>query len=473
MRSFRHLGLTCLPVAVALAVCIIGCHSGGQTDVASAVSTQAAPVPSQAGLLGDLNGSGTPDVADAIGILRIVVGLDANNPLADCDGNGTVGVADAILLLRCVVGLDEWPIGGGATTIGPEGGTVTSNDGNVRLDVPAGALQTETGITVSAQSTYPADDGVVPGTCYEFGPDGTQFSQPSQLTIEYDEASLPTGTTEDDLQIHRASGSAWDLVPDSTVDAEANTVSAPIGGFSTYGIVGGRGTPVLGDTMVGLDGQTLVWVPTGSFMMGGTSCDHEKPIHEVTVYGFWMGRCEVTNAQYQAFCTATGRPFPAGSNQGDDHPVVSVSWDDAKAYCERYGYALPTEAQWEYGARGPDSSAYPWGDTWDLNRCCNYDNKGPAGRTYPVGSFPTGASWCGALDMAGNVWEWCADWYSATYYQVSPDLNPPGPETGACRVVRGGAWNYYYYYCRTFTRDAYYPTGTFNYYGFRVSRGSI
>jgi len=186
--------------------------------------------------------------------------------------------------------------------------------------------------------------------------------------------------------------------------------------------------------------------------------------------GFWIGQCEVTNAQYRAFCDATGRAFPWGSNQGDDHPVVYVSWDDGQAYCDHYGYVLPTEAQWEYAAAGPDAREYPWGDLWDQQKCCNYYNRGPGGRTFPVGSFPAGASWCGASDMAGNVWEWCADWYSATYYQVSPELNPPGPESGSCRVLRGGCWNSGHLdACRSAYRIYDVPSLTSNLIGFRVA----
>ncbi len=324
-----------------IAVCLTGCHGSGTPPVAAASHVDT----TQAGLRGDLNGSGTPDVADAIGILRIVVGLDAANALADCDGNGTVGVADAIVLLRCVVGLDDWPIGGG---------------------------------------TDPFDE------------------------------------------------------------------------------------------MIGPDGQTLVWVPAGSFMMGSNKYSNEQPIHQVTLDGFWIGQCEVTNDQYQAFCDATGRTFPSGSTEGDDHPVVYVSWYDAEAYCDHYGYALPTEAQWEYAARGPGVPVYPWGDTWDQNKCCNWDNKGPAGRTYPVGSFPTGASWCGALDMAGNVWEWCADWYAGGYYSVSPELNPRGPESGSNRVLRGGSWDdRSLNYCRATSRLYNSPSLTYYNYGFRVSRSRL
>ena len=199
--------------------------------------------------------------------------------------------------------------------------------------------------------------------------------------------------------------------------------------------------PGPGERMIGPDGQTLVWVPGGSFMMGSEDGpDDEQPIHRVTLDGFWIGRCEVTNEQYRAFCNATGREFPASSNQGDDHPVGAVNWHDAQAYCAFYGYTLPTEAQWEYAARGPAVPTYPWGDAWDAQKCCNWENLGPGDRTFPVGSFPAGASWCGALDMAGKLWEWCADWYSEAYYQVSPELNPAGPESGESRVLRGDSW---------------------------------
>ncbi len=340
--------LCALALMVVVVSSIVGCGGEGNSSLARSASAEDAVSVSQAGLRGDLNGSGTPDVADAIGILRIVVGLDANNPLADCDGNGTVGVADAIMLLRCVVGLDDWPIDG-----------------------------------------------------------------------------------ED---------------------------------------------PVLGDEMTGPDGQTLVWVPAGSFMMGSENewaGVDERPVHRVTLDGFWIGQCEVTNAQYQAFCDATGRAFPSGSDQGDDHPVVGVSWYDAKEYCDHYGYALPTEAQWEYAARGPAAPGYPWGDTWHELWCCNWYNKGPGGETFPVGSFPAGASWWGALDMAGNVWEWCADRYSSSYYQISPELNPPGPESGTYWVLRGGAWGSDDGFCRAGYRNCDYPSFTFDYLGFRVSRSRL
>lgn len=224
-----------------------------------------------------------------------------------------------------------------------------------------------------------------------------------------------------------------------------------------------------GDQEIGPDGQTLVPVPGGSFRMGGSADDNECPIHSVTLDGFWIGQCEVTNAQYRAFCNATGRAFPAGSTQGDDHPVVCVTWHDAQAYCAHYGYTLPTEAQWEYAARGPAAPTYPWGAAWDPQKCCNWDNKGPAGSTFAVGSFPAGESWCGALDMAGNVYEWCADWFSGDYYATSPELNPTGPETGTYRILRGGSWYSFNSYCRAATRTYHSPSVTFDDCGFRVS----
>ena len=198
----------------------------------------------------------------------------------------------------------------------------------------------------------------------------------------------------------------------------------------------------VGEEIVGTDGGVYVWVPSGSFMMGTEDGDdNEKPIHRVELGGFWLGKHEVTNAQYRAFCHATGREFPANSDQAQNYPVAWVSWDDARSYCDHYGLALPTEAQWEYAAAGPESSRYPWGDEWDSASVCYRENKGPGGTTFAVGSFPDGASWCGALDMAGNVWEWCADWYNADYYAKSPVENPPGPSSGDHWVLRGGSWS--------------------------------
>jgi iron(II)-dependent oxidoreductase len=229
--------------------------------------------------------------------------------------------------------------------------------------------------------------------------------------------------------------------------------------------------PQAGDTYTNpVDGATMVWVPRGTFPMGSlpvfdSPVDFqfagERPLHDVTLRGFWVQKYEVTVAQYRAFCASTNRPLPlAPYNQGswagktgwDDptmqqHPIFHVTWDDAHDYAAWAGLCLPTEAQWEYVARGTEGRNYPWGglairenpsDGWDSTRCPNWRNPlCTYTTTWTVGSFPAGASWCGALDMAGNVAEYCADWYGWTYYGVSPALNPVGPATGNYRIIRG------------------------------------
>ncbi len=467
-------GVRLLPstLAVALVVVFGGCHGGERERAVDPGCAVGHVSLSQSGLRGDLNGNGTPDVSDAIGILRIVVGLDDADPLADCDGDGSVGVADAIMVLRCVVGLDEWPIGGGSTTIGPGGGTVTTVDGNARLDVPPGALPNATNITISPQPDYPVAAGVVPGTCFDFGPDGTAFSQPAQVTIAYDASALPAGKNERDLAIHRVVAGGWELVAGSVVDSDAGAVSAPVSGFSAYGLLAGGVAAAFDETM-GPDGQVLVWVPAGSFMMGSDRFQSARPVHKVTLDGFWIGQCEVTHERYAAFLNAV-RPgdeatlnrwisrdaegvtwerywdevqgchkpiYPVTAAPGyEQYPAILVTWEGAAVFCDHYGYALPTEAQWEYAARGPDGRRWVWGNLWDAAKCCNINNKGPDGKTFAIGNFPAGASWCGALDMAGNIFEWCADWYAEDYYAVSPEFNPQGPVTGTSRVRRGGSY---------------------------------
>jgi len=287
-------------------------------------------------------------------------------------------------------------------------------------------------------------------------------------------------------------GDGWELVADSAVDTVAKTVSAPVSGFSTYGVLADGGTEPF-DEMVGPDGQTFVWVPAGSFMMGSEDGrDNELPVHQVSLSGFWIGKCEVTNDQYVTFLnevqpanvndwlgigdTACGIEYVAGTYQSKSqlgpHPVTYVNWYGAQAYCEHYLYALPTEAQWEYAAAGPDARTYPWGNVWAPEKCCNGVNRGPFGNTYPVGSFPTGASWCGALDMAGNAREWCADWYSRTYYGVSPELNPAGPDDGLYKVLRGGSWHDDHpSNLRCAVRIDYAPAAPYYNHGFRCARG--
>jgi formylglycine-generating enzyme required for sulfatase activity len=260
--------------------------------------------------------------------------------------------------------------------------------------------------------------------------------------------------------------------------------------------------PVPVDTQIrSADGMVMVYVPAGEFEMGNQgiqwiwngSLRHgdqglqvfadETPQHTVYLDAFWIDQTEVTVAMFRTFVEATGyettaeregwgapwregppeeewphiagadwrHPHGPESRAEDGHPVVQVSWDDAAAYCEWAGGQLPTEAQWEKAARGTDGRLWPWGDTYDGTRGSFCEARCPIEHyrkdrhddgyalTAPVGSFPSGASPYGALDMAGNVWEWVADWYGESYYSDSPTENPTGPR-GNERTQRGGAW---------------------------------
>jgi formylglycine-generating enzyme required for sulfatase activity len=194
-----------------------------------------------------------------------------------------------------------------------------------------------------------------------------------------------------------------------------------------------------------------VEVPAGTFLMGSEAgAADERPVHYVAGSAFAMDRYEVTNARYAA-CVAAGAcsapaltsSFTRSSYYGDatfaDHPVIHVSWHQAVAFCAWAGGRLPSEAEWERAARGTaDARTYPWGD--DAPDCSKANFANCVGDTDRVGRRPAGQSPYGAFDMAGNVWEWTADWYDAGFYGRSPDLDPVGPEDGHLKVMRGGCW---------------------------------
>ena len=194
--------------------------------------------------------------------------------------------------------------------------------------------------------------------------------------------------------------------------------------------------------------MAMVFVPAGAFRMGSGEADpdaevDEKPQHDVVLDAFWIDRTEVTNAMYArcvqaGACTAPMHSSRYGLATHAGHPVTGVTWFQAQEYCAWAGRRLPTEAEWEKAARGPDGRLFPWGDGAPGSSLLNFD--GQVGDTTTVGSYPAGASPYGVLDMAGNVWEWTADWYARDYYADSPQANPPGPASGNLRVLRGGAW---------------------------------
>ncbi len=238
------------------------------------------------------------------------------------------------------------------------------------------------------------------------------------------------------------------------------------------------------------DNAEMVLIPAGKFQMGTSikqlatllksnpSSKREWYISELTdkkvdIDAFYMYKNEVTVAQYRKFCDDTHRSMPTEPpwKWQDNHPIVNVNWNDAKAYADWAGATLPTEAQWEKAARGTDGRAFPWGSKWDTTKCCNPIGKeNPEKSTSQVGSYPAGASPYGVMDMAGNVWEWCADWYDEGYYKISPLKNPTGPVSGSFRVLRGGSWRSDNpRYLRAIDRGYCGPVLKISYIGFRCA----
>jgi len=215
----------------------------------------------------------------------------------------------------------------------------------------------------------------------------------------------------------------------------------------------------------------MVKVPAGEFTMGSNSgSKDEKPVHRVYLDEFHMDKYEVTNEQYNQ-CVSAGTCSSNKKFNGftdPRQPVVGVNWSQADTYCKWAKKRLPTEAEWEKTARGTDGRTYPWGEGIDCSKA-NYSKCGHE-KTKPVGLYPSGASSYGAMDMAGNVWEWCSDWYDKKYYRNSPNRNPKGPSSGSYRVLRGGGWGYAPFNLRASLRGRYYPSVGGNYIGFRCVR---
>ena len=234
------------------------------------------------------------------------------------------------------------------------------------------------------------------------------------------------------------------------------------------------------------DGMEMVYIAAGEFTLGTSNeeieawlADHlrdnrmrflrEQPQCRVSLEGYWIGRTEVTNAHYLGFMQATGHEAPGRWEEGripeglEQFPVVFIDAGDAVAYCEWAGGRLPSELEWEKAARGTDGRIFPWGDEWDNSKCRNFESISGASyetteesleafdawtdshnlrREGPVavGSYPQGVSPYGCLDMAGNVWEWCADRYEENVYRRYATGDLTLPERAIFRVVRGGAW---------------------------------
>jgi len=273
---------------------------------------------------------------------------------------------------------------------------------------------------------------------------------------------------------------------------------------------GGESEPITkqntgGNEIIGKDGAPMVLIPAGEFQMGDAFKEgnsDERPIHTVYLDAFYIDKYEVTNAQYKKFMDATGyKEYFFDDYVRDkmdtnvlDQPVINVNWKDAKAYADWAEKRLPTEAEWEKSARGRlAGKKYIWGNDWPppknsgsfadttlydkaLSETVCYCDIPPTISDYndgyaysaPVGKFsPNGY---GLYDMAGNVWEWCADWYANNYYANSPKTNPTGPSSGSYRVLRGGSWgDFNAPTLRVARRSLNFPANTDSTIGFRCA----
>ena len=232
-------------------------------------------------------------------------------------------------------------------------------------------------------------------------------------------------------------------------------------------------------------GATMIFVPSAEFTMGSDAEDtspNERPASHVTVTRFYISRHLITNADYEKFDRSHACKRARGA--GDQYPVVYVSSLDAIKFCnwlgtrERRKYRLPTEAEWEYAAKGSDNRKFPWGNQDGRGDLANFADKNTVfawsdreidcgyAETSPVGAFPLGVSPFGLEDMAGNTWEWCLDFYEA--YRLGPKVNPRGPTVGGKRVYRGGSWKSRFSSLRTTVRGSNVPSFSCNDLGFRI-----
>jgi iron(II)-dependent oxidoreductase len=220
----------------------------------------------------------------------------------------------------------------------------------------------------------------------------------------------------------------------------------------------------------------MVLIPAGDFVMGSDRGGDESPAREVYLDAYYIDRYPVTNAEYAKFVQETGHPPPEHwARQGgtylpgrDNHPVAYVCWFDARDYATWARKRLPAEAEWEKAARGTDGRVYPWGARFN-SQYCNTDES-EYWDTTPVDAFsPDGDSPYGVADMAGNVWEWVADWYDRDYYGNAPDRNPHGPEMGKTKVLRGGSWDFSANEARCAVRNHEYPGPRHGLIGFRCA----
>ena len=324
--------------------------------------------------------------------------------------------------------------------------------------------------------------------------------------IYYDLSDADTDTLKVWVEVSADGGEPWTELTHVTGDVGENVLTGTskhivwdiAAEFGTGSGTGYVAKVVAEDTPpIPLD---MVLIPAGTFQMGdpfNEGSSNELPVHTVYLDAFFMDRYEVTNAQYCVFLNDQGNQTEGGVTWLDigssyclitqsggqfvpktgyeNHPVIEVTWYGARAYCEWAGGRLPTEAEWEYAARGGlEGKRYPWGDAISHDDA-NYSGTGGRDQwssTSPVGSFPPNGY--GLHDMAGNVWEWCNDWYDSGYYSKSPSSNPTGPSSGSYRVLRGGSWYYsphlYPYTLRCASRYNSFPAGSGNSFGFRCVR---
>lgn len=257
---------------------------------------------------------------------------------------------------------------------------------------------------------------------------------------------------------------------------------------------------ILGDPR--LEGDNFIEIPAGTYLRGskeGEGYKRESPQREIYLDTFGIGKYPVTNQEFRKFVNEKGygnqdhwssegwvwretnkitepRYWHNRKWNKDNFPVVGICWYEAEAYANWFSretgmeYRLPTEAEWEKAARGTDRRRYPWGNDIDQT-ICNFNETG-LDRTSPVGIFPGSESPYGCVDMAGNVWEWCSDWFRSDYYKVGSDRNPQGPDDSFVRVLRGGCWGFSRIACLATNRLCFRPDVRISGVGFRLARSS-